>query len=459
MKDSLKSDSTIKKSNIIKPQQLNYYKKNNHNDKDEEYYSIYHNKLLTYTPEDFYTALMYEAKTIMKERHLDPDHMKYEDYTYVLSYPPYYSPEEIGVLKTIAQRSFHHEPNDVFDYLEKIPSYENVYVIPEYEAAAITYGYENNSSFSCKKNIVIIDIGYFCSYCVLCEYTRDECKIKEMNYRQNICGSIIDNMIFDYFKDRISKEEGKENFTEKEILKLRMEISKVKEKLSASGADTVQITVDGILEDDEDYSGEFSVKELNDIIKDLPNELIKLLKDTVKDTVDYDVVIIGGSLRIPLFQNALEKEIGHTLIKTMNMDESVAYGCIYYGAKQKHIWNYTITNEYENKKDMKPLLSGKWKGIRHTIDEVYIQEKESNEAARMRNNIEKNIYELQHLINTKPNKYYEEYCEELLRILKLRGFLYIPSKMLQSYENEIKNVTEKFKENTDLYIYNCIIII
>lgn len=447
MKDSLKIENN--NSVIIKPQQFNYHNKI---DEGEEYYSIYHNKLLTYTAEDFYTALMYEAKTIMKERHLDPDHIKYEDYTYVLSYPPYYTPTQIGALKTIAQRSFHHEPNDVFDYLERIPKYENVHVIPEYEAVALAYGYENNTSFNAdEKNVVIIDIGYFCSYCVLCGYKRGECNIKNIEYSQTISGSIIDNKIFDYFKKKIEEEEGKDSFTEKEMIKLRMEISKVKEKLSASGADTVQITVDGILEDDEDYSGEFSVETLNDIIKDLPNELIKLLKDTVKDTKQYDVVIIGGSLRIPLFQNTLEKEIGHTLIKTLNMDESVAYGCIYFGAIQKNIWRYKITNNNKIKENIQSLLSGKWKGIRHKMDEVYLQEKESNEAARKRNNIEKMIYDLQHMIN-KQNKHYEEYCEELLRILKLRGFMYIPSKMLESYENEIDDVIKMFENNTDLYI-------
>lgn len=403
----------------------------------------------------------------MKERHPNPSNLKYENNIYVLSYPPYYTKQQIYALKAIAQRTFHRENERIkaFDDKEQIPDYiRNVHVIPEYLAAALAYGYENNNQFNEKKDVVIIDIGYYCTYCVNCSYERGKCVINNTKYSFDISGSNIDERIFKTFKQKIEEDDGhKEKLTDKDLLKIRMELSKVKEKLSASGADTVQVNVDGVLDDDEDYSGEFSVGELNDLIVDMPGKLIELLKETVKgydDLSKYDVVIIGGSLRIPLFQNSLEKEINHLLIRTLNMDESVSYGCIYYGAMKSEIWNYEVEyNEEMKGEDGNMLLSGKWKGIDHKMSIVYGQEKEANDAAKMRNSIEKKIYELQHKI-VDSNQDYQDFCERLLGLLKHRGFVYIPAGILEIYEKEIDEVTEAYDRHTDLYIllYNLLII-
>lgn len=63
-----------------------------------------------------------------------------------------------------------------------------------------------------------------------------------------------------------------------------------------------------------------------------------------------EIVIIGGSLRIPLLQTTIEeylKNIGNEIKinRTINMDEDISYGNSYYGLIKENKWEYNINSE------------------------------------------------------------------------------------------------------------------
>lgn len=161
-------------------------------------------------------------------------------------------------------------------------------------------------------------------------------------------------------------------------MKLKESIIKCKEKLSASGADTVYIiyiykqinfTIEGLTtkdkkkndendNDDEsdDYEGNLSVKKIQEILQNkfIDNRLFQMVEKSVELSGINDeekkkliMTVIGGSLRIPFMKAQLEKYLKsinceNELNQTMNIEESVAYGCSYNGLIFKKIWDLKV---------------------------------------------------------------------------------------------------------------------
>lgn len=141
------------------------------------------------------------------------------------------------------------------------------------------------------------------------------------------------------------------------------------------------INVDGLFNDgDEDFQHEFKIEDLNKILHD--NGLINKFNDIIKNAVEaagkidlkeMEIVIAGGTTRIPLFQKVLTNYLVtnqakiQTLNLTLNMDECVSTGCSYYDAILHNKISYNINDKYsgiiidsnniKQKKDITRLLS------------------------------------------------------------------------------------------------------
>lgn len=151
--------------------------------------------------------------------------------------------------------------------------------------------------------------------------------------------------------------------------KISNAVISAKEKLSAESVQFVKITVESYYEDD-DYEMMFNIDEFNELIK--INKIDENFHNIVKKTVDeanlnedkelLNIVIIGGSLRIPLFKNILihfinEYNSNGQLYQTLNMDESIATGCCYYCAilQGNWIYNYKFNQEDFNIEDKEEI--------------------------------------------------------------------------------------------------------
>lgn len=89
-------------------------------------------------------------------------------------------------------------------------------------------------------------------------------------------------------------------------------------------------------------------------MKDGIKEVLKASEISNEEKRLVEVVIVGGSLRIPLLQSTIEeylKNIGNeiNINRTINMDECISYGNSYYGLIKEGKWRYSIVNYSKNK--------------------------------------------------------------------------------------------------------------
>lgn len=96
-------------------------------------------------------------------------------------------------------------------------------------------------------------------------------------------------------------------------------------------------------------------------MKDGIKEVLKASEISNEEKRLVEVVIVGGSLRIPLLQSTIEeylKNIGNeiNINRTINMDECISYGNSYYGLIKEDKWRYKIVNE-EEKDEISQIMS------------------------------------------------------------------------------------------------------
>lgn len=141
----------------------------------------------------------------------------------VISFPSYYEINNILYLKEIY----------------KLLNLKVLNAIPEYLSISLCYGFENNLKIPKSENhlLLIVDIGYININVTLNNYKKDECIILSHMNSKNVNGRIIDQLIFKSIckKLHINEKECKTKL----YIKILDEIIKMKEKLSADGADSV----------------------------------------------------------------------------------------------------------------------------------------------------------------------------------------------------------------------------
>lgn len=150
----------------------------------------------------------------------------------ILSVPSNYTNYEIELLRRIFSKN----------------GFNKVEIIPEYLSLSLCFGYENDSKYDGNdvKRILFIDMGYLKTNICLSEYRKNEVRIKKSKTINELCGMIIDNMLINDFREKIKNEMKIDIFevgNEKKYLKVKNEIIKVKEKLSAQGASEVYIYI------------------------------------------------------------------------------------------------------------------------------------------------------------------------------------------------------------------------
>ena len=151
-------------------------------------------------------------------------------------------------------------------------------------------------------------------------------------------GADIDNLLVKYCIDEFKKETNIDISNHKKALRrLKIKCEEVKKHLS--GTQEVDVDIDALAEG-EDCNINIQVSLFNELCKGLFERCIKILKETIKESglskeqID-EVVLIGGSSRIPKIQDMVSKYFGNKAIlkKSINTDEAVAMGASILAAK------------------------------------------------------------------------------------------------------------------------------
>jgi heat shock protein 5 len=206
-------------------------------------------------------------------------------------------------------------------------------IINEPTAAAIAYGLDKKGM---EKNILVYDLGGGTFDVSILTIDNGLFEVLATSGDTHLGGEDFDHRVMDYFIKLIKKKYNKDISKDNKALgKLRRECERAKRALSSQHQVRVEIEslVDGI-----DFSEPLtraSFEELNmDLFKKTMGPVKKALEDAgLKKTDIHEIVLVGGSIRIPKVQQLLKDFFdGKEPNKGFNPDEAVAYGAAVQGA-------------------------------------------------------------------------------------------------------------------------------
>lgn len=204
-------------------------------------------------------------------------------------------------------------------------------IINEPTAAAIAYGLDSTEEKKKKERTVLIfDLGGGTFDVSLLTIDNGIFTVKATAGDTHLGGEDFDNRMVEYFKGEFKKKHKKDlSENARSIRRLRTACERAKRNLSSATQTSIEIDslFDGV-----DFAATITrakFEELNmDLFTNCMEPVDKVLKDAKvkKEQVD-DIVLVGGSTRIPKVQSLLQDFFkGKSLNRSINPDEAVAYG-------------------------------------------------------------------------------------------------------------------------------------
>jgi len=147
-------------------------------------------------------------------------------------------------------------------------------------------------------------------------------------------GEDFDNRVIDYLVKVYKKNTGTDVSTNLRAMgKLKREVEKAKRTLSSQQSTRIEIES---FESGNDFSETLTRAKFEELNMDLFRKTMKPVEQVLKDSGlkkedIHEVVLVGGSTRIPKVQQLLKEYFGKEPSKGINPDEAVAYGAAVQG--------------------------------------------------------------------------------------------------------------------------------
>ncbi|BFZ59624.1 ATPase with role in protein import into the ER [Saitoella coloradoensis] len=205
-------------------------------------------------------------------------------------------------------------------------------VVNEPTAAAIAYGLDKKGG---ERQIIVYDLGGGTFDVSLLSIEDGVFEVLATAGDTHLGGEDFDNRVIDHFVKIYNKKNDVDVRKDlKAMGKLKREVEKAKRTLSSQMSVRIEIEA---FHDGEDFSETLTrakFEELNmDLFKKTMRPVEQVIKDAgVKKSEIDDIVLVGGSTRIPKVQSLLEDYFnGKKASKGINPDEAVAYGAAVQG--------------------------------------------------------------------------------------------------------------------------------
>ena len=203
-------------------------------------------------------------------------------------------------------------------------------IINEPTAAAIAYGLDKSGTSSGEKNVLIFDLGGGTFDVSVLSIEDGIFEVKATAGDTHLGGEDFDNRMVDYFLQEFKRKFKKDmTSNNRSMRRLRTACERAKRTLSSST--NAQIEIDSLY-DGVDFNSTITRARFEDINMDYFKKCMEPVEKVMKDagfskSQISDIVLVGGSTRIPKIQQMLSEYFGgKTLCKTINPDEAVAYG-------------------------------------------------------------------------------------------------------------------------------------
>ncbi|KXN92711.1 hypothetical protein AN958_06989 [Leucoagaricus sp. SymC.cos] len=205
-------------------------------------------------------------------------------------------------------------------------------IINEPTAAAIAYGLNKKGGES---QIIVYDLGGGTFDVSLLSIDDGVFEVLATAGDTHLGGEDFDNRVIDYLVKSYKKKTGTDVSKNLRALgKLKREVEKAKRTLSSQQSTRIEIES---FEDGNDFSETLTRAKFEELNMDLFRKTMKPVEQVLKDAnvkkEDVDeVVLVGGSTRIPKVQQLLKEFFnGREPSKGINPDEAVAYGAAVQG--------------------------------------------------------------------------------------------------------------------------------
>jgi len=262
-------------------------------------------------------------------------------------------PEEISamLLQKMKQMVESYVGEEVKDAVITVPAYFNdaqrqatkdagviaglnvLRIINEPTAAAIAYGLEKTKG---EKNILIFDCGGGTHDISILTIDDGVFEVKATAGNTHLGGEDFDNLVCDWACDEFRKKTKLDiKSNARAYRRLRNVAERAKRILSTSTQATLE--VDGILEG-QDLNLVLSRAKFESLCESIFRKAMEPVQQAMQDakmskTDIHDIVLVGGSTRIPKIQQLLRDYFGgKDLCQSINPDEAVAYGAAVQGA-------------------------------------------------------------------------------------------------------------------------------
>lgn len=203
-------------------------------------------------------------------------------------------------------------------------------IINEPTAAAIAYGLDKKVSSFGEKSVLIFDLGGGTFDVSILTIEDGIFEVKATAGDTHLGGEDFDNRMVNHFMQEFKRKHKKDiSSNPRALRRLRTACERAKRTLSSTAQTTIEI--DSLFEGIDFYTSitRARFEELNiDLFRKCMEPVEKCMKDAKMDKKSiHDVVLVGGSTRIPKVQQLLQDFFnGKELCKSINPDEAVAYG-------------------------------------------------------------------------------------------------------------------------------------
>merc|ERR1711897_31343 len=210
-----------------------------------------------------------------------------------------------------------------------ISGMEIMRIINEPTAAAIAYGLDRKEKAKGERVVLIFDLGGGTFDVSLLSIEEGIFEVKATSGNSHLGGEDFDNRMVDHCLQEFKRQNKRTIDDPKALRKLRTQCERAKRNLSFAISTSIEVDslYDGI-----DFTYNFTralFEQLNmDLFRKCMEPVEKVLSDAKMDKGHvHEVVLVGGSTRIPKVQQLLRDFFnGKELCKSINPDEAVDYG-------------------------------------------------------------------------------------------------------------------------------------